>query len=130
MKRLLILAAVLEAATGLALLIAPSFVARLLLGDGVSGAGTAVGRVAGCALLALGIACWPEKVCARGAQRGMLTYGLLITLFLAFLGVQGEGNGPLLWPAVVLHGTLTGLLMRACFAAQRDGHNGSVRGLP
>jgi len=47
MKRLLGLAAVLEAATGLALMIYPPLVTRLLLGDEVSGAGEALGRLAG-----------------------------------------------------------------------------------
>jgi hypothetical protein len=41
---------------------------------------------------------------------GMLTYGALVTLYLAYLGIRGEWVGPLLWPAVVLHAVLTLLL--------------------
>ena len=66
MKKLLGLAAVLEAATGLALMIHPSLVAQLLFGDGVSGAGKALSRVAGIALLALGVACWPGREAGSG----------------------------------------------------------------
>ena len=116
MKRLLTLAAVLEAATGLALLIAPSFVARLLLGDSVSGAGAAVGRVAGCALLSLGIACWPSRDAASrptAALTAMLTYNSLVTCYLMLLGFGGQSVGVLLWPAVAIHGSLTLLLVRA-----------------
>jgi hypothetical protein len=44
-------AAVIEAATGLALMIHPPLLSHLLLGEGVSGAGMALGRIAGFALL-------------------------------------------------------------------------------
>jgi hypothetical protein len=55
MKRLLGLAAVIEAATGLALMIHPPLVTRLLLGDEVSGAGVALGRVAGFCVARVGV---------------------------------------------------------------------------
>jgi hypothetical protein len=100
----------------LALLIAPSFVGRLLLGEGFFGAGAAVGRVAGCALLSLGIACWPSRdVGSRwtAAFAAMLTYNLLVTCYLMLLGLGGQRVGVLLWPAVAIHGLLTLLLVRA-----------------
>ena len=118
MKRLLTLAAVLEAATGFALLIAPSFVTRLLLGDSVSGAGTAVGRVAGCALVSLGIACWPSRDAASrpiAAFAAMLTYNLLVTCYLVLLGIGGQSVGVLLWPAIAIHGLLALLFIREGF---------------
>ena len=59
MKRVLILAAVSEAATGVALLIVPSLVARLLFGAALNGVAIPIARVAGIALIALGVACWP-----------------------------------------------------------------------
>jgi hypothetical protein len=108
MKRVLILAAVGEVATGLALLIVPSLVGRLLLGEELTGIAIPVARVAGIALIALGVACWP------GPPRvGMLTYSAAVTLYLAYLGLAGGMNGILLWPAVVLHVILTVLLTRA-----------------
>ena len=110
MKWVLIFAAVGEAATGLALLIAPSLVGRLLLGEELTGIALPVARVAGIALIALGIACWP------GTSRvGMLTYSAAVTLYLAYLGVAGGLGGLLLWPAVVLHAVLSVLLARAWF---------------
>jgi hypothetical protein len=115
MKQLLGLAAALEGATGLALLIDPPVVARLLLGGDLTGAGAAVGRVAGLGLLSLGLACWPGSGVPRDvtpALRGMLTYNLLATVYLLYLGIDGEGVGMLLWPAVVLHAVLTLLLAR------------------
>jgi hypothetical protein len=59
MKGVLVFAAVSEAATGLALLIVPSLFGRLLLGEELTGIAISVARVAGIALIALGIACWP-----------------------------------------------------------------------
>jgi len=49
MKKLLALAAVAEAVTGLALIVAPSLVGRLLLGAELSGVAVPVARVLGIA---------------------------------------------------------------------------------
>jgi hypothetical protein len=107
MKWVLVLTAVAEAATGAALLIVPLLVGRLLLGEELAGVAITVARVAGIALIALGVACWP------GPPRvGMLVYGGAVTVFLAFVGLTG-GGGVLLWPAVALHAILTALLTRA-----------------
>jgi hypothetical protein len=85
MTKLLGLAAVLEAATGLAVMIHPALVAQWLFGGGVSGAGMVLARVAGFALLALGVACWPGREAESGggaALQAMLTYSLLVTIYL------------------------------------------------
>ena len=119
MKKLLGVAAVIEAATGIALMIYPLLVVVLLLGVGVSGPGIAVSRVGGFALLSLGLACWPNLDSAGAnipALRALLTYNLLVTLYLAYLGIDGQWVGSLLWPAVALHAVLTFLLARAWFA--------------
>ena len=108
MKRVLVLAAVSEAATGVALLIVPSLVGRLLLGEELTGVAIPVARVAGIALIALGVACWPGTPLV-----GMLTYSAAVTLYLAYVGFAGGLTGILLWPAVVLHVILTALLTRA-----------------
>ena len=108
---LLAVAAVGEAATGLALLVVPSLVGQLLLGAEVTGVSIPVARVLGIALIALGVACWPD----RPALCGMLIYGAAVTLYLSYLGIRGNWVGPLLWPAVVLHAVLTLLLARAWF---------------
>ena len=108
MKWVLIFAAVGEAVTGLALLIVPSLVGRLLLGEELTGIAIPVARVAGIALIALGVACWPGTPLV-----GMLTYSVAVTLYLAYVGFTGVFTGKLLWPAVVLHVILTALLIRA-----------------
>jgi len=45
----------------------------------------------------------------------LLTYSLLATLYLLYLGLAGEFTGVLLWPAVVLHAVLTVLVTRSWF---------------
>ena len=101
-------AAVSEAATGVALLIVPSLVGRLLFGEELTGIAIPVARVTGIALIALGVACWPGTPLV-----GMLTYSAAVTLYLAYVGFAGGLTGILLWPAVVLHVILTALLTRA-----------------
>jgi hypothetical protein len=107
MKKVLIFAAVGEAATGFALLAIPSLVGQLLLGEQLAGVAIPVARVAGIALVALGIACWPGP-----PLLGMLTYSASATLYLAYLGFAGGLTGVLLWPAIILHVILTALLTR------------------
>jgi hypothetical protein len=75
----------------------PSLVGHLVLGEQLTGVATQVARVAGIALIALGIACWPGPPLV-----GMLTYSASVTLYLAYLGLVGDSTGVLLWPAVVL----------------------------
>jgi len=80
----------------------------------IAGAGVVMSRIAGISLIALGIACWPARG-ANWALSGMLTYSLLVTLYLIYLGVGGEWTGKLFWPAVAVHAVLTILLARAWF---------------
>ena len=114
MKKALTVAAVIEVATGLALMIAPSLVGRLLFGEELTGIVILVARVLGIALLALGIGCWPGST----ALCGMLTYSGLVTLYLLYVAIRAEWVGPLLWPVVALHGILTVLLARASFQSR------------
>jgi hypothetical protein len=121
MRWVLVFASLGEAATGAALLIAPSLVGQLLVGQALTGIAMPVGRVAGIALIALALACWPGREAAsRPAVQGMLCYSLPVTLYLAYLGIGAEWGGILLWPAVVLHAILTALLSGAWFKAGRE----------
>ncbi len=110
MKKMLTLAATGEAAMGLVLLVYPPIVVRLLFGADIAGAGIVMSRIAGIALIALGVGCWPGNT----ALCGMLTYGALAALYLIYIGLAGEWVGSLLWPAVAIHAILTFLLARAC----------------
>jgi hypothetical protein len=116
MKKLLALAAAGEAGFSLVLLASPPIAVRLLFGAEITGAGIVMSRVAGIALIALGVACWPPSDAGSSpsrALRAMLCYGLLAALYLAYLGIRREWVGVLLWPAVLVHAVLTCLLGRA-----------------
>jgi len=115
-------AAVAEAVTGLALMVAPQVVARLLFGVEVTGVAVVIGRVTGIALLSLGLGCWLGRNEADGASAalsGMLIYDFLVTVYLALVGLGTEFAGPLLWPAVAVHAVLTALLGSAWISAMQ-----------
>jgi hypothetical protein len=116
MKGLLAAAAAGEAATGLALMLLPSAVGQLLLGAELSGEAAVVARVAGIALMALAIACWPGP-----PRLGMLAYSTAVAAYLAYLGSSGAASGALLWPAVGLHLILSILLARECLVQGSTG---------
>jgi len=122
MKKLLTFTAVAEAATGLALLIAPALVGKLLLGTELTGVAIPVARVAGIALIGLSVGCLPrsERGWPGPARIGMLTYSAGVTLYLAYVGFAGQFSGILLWPAVFLHIILTVLLARVNSKSARD----------
>ena len=113
MKKVLVFAAIAEAVTGLALLVMPSVVGQLLLGQRLAGVAIPVARVTGIALIALGISCWPAQPLI-----GMFAYSSAVTLYLTYIGFVSEFTGILLWPAAVVHAILSILLGRALLAAQ------------
>jgi len=115
MKKVLNFAAVAEAATGLALLIAPSLVGRLLLGEELTGIAIPVAGVAGIALIALGVTCWPGPPLV-----GMLIYSAVVTLYLSYVGLAGGLTGIFLWPAVALHAILSVFLGRLWLAGDQQ----------
>ena len=116
LRKLLAFCAVVEIGTGIALMIVPETVAALLMRGQITELATVLGRCMGVALVALGLACWPQPQAAppgSAAFRAMLTYSALIALFLGYAGAVLQLGGPLLWPAVGLHGTVALLLVWA-----------------
>jgi hypothetical protein len=110
-------AAIEAAATGLILLVSPWLFGWLVLGDEMSEAGQALGRLGGIALLGFASTSWPDPS-ARPVARAMLGYNLLATIYLLYLGIVGKPAGALLWPAVALHLLLTALLATERVAAR------------
>jgi hypothetical protein len=113
MKSLLVVSAAFEVGIGIGLLALPSVVARMLLGATLDApAARTVARVAGAALLALGVACWiaafdtPSRA-ARGVVGAMALYNVGAVVVLGVAGVKSQRVGFGLWPAVVLHTVMT-----------------------
>ena len=71
-----------------------------------------VGRLAGAALLAIGIASWTARIDTRtptqiGLLTGILVYNAAATLLLAYAGAVLKMMGVLLWPTVVIRAILS-----------------------
>src|SRR5450432_1034688 len=116
LTKTLAFSSVLEIATGLALMIRPALVVRLLAGNMETVEEMSLARFPGIALFALGIACWPNEQRSKSgtaAFRGMLTYNLAVAVFLAYLFIVDRIGGVLLWPGVVLHAIVAFLLLWA-----------------
>ena len=125
-RSLLGVIAVLEGATGLALLLSPERVVSVLLGTSLETRdGLVLGRVAGAALLALGLACWrfrgdEEGRAGRGIVAAMSFYNFAAGGVLAHAGLRSHLSGAGLWPAVLLHGSL-GIWCLACLQRAPQG---------
>ena len=115
--------AVIEAATGLAMLVAPEYVVRLLLGAELAGAGVPLGRLTGVALLALGVACWlardDESSAARALLAAMGLYNVGAVIVLGMAGLSSPAVGVLLWLAVLLHAVMAAWCVVSISSAAR-----------
>jgi hypothetical protein len=119
MKKIVLgLAALAEAGTGLLLLVSPSLVVSLLFGVESGGVAVVMSRIAGIALLGLGVACWPGDSPAQPLY-GMLTYSVLAMVYLVRIGIRGVPVGLLLWPGVAVHAILVVLLIGARFKKEK-----------
>ena len=105
MKKVLVLAAVSEAATGVAdcPVVGRAIAVRRRTDRHCHDSGARDWP----RLIALGVACWPGPPLV-----GMLIYSASVALYLAYVGFAGGLIGDFLWPAVVLHVILTALLAR------------------
>ena len=111
-RSLLIVMALVEAPTGVLLLLAPAVVAGLLLGAPLDEPVTVIiARIAGAALLAAGVACWMAREdgssrAGRGLITAMLLYNAVAVTVLASAGAAQGLAGILMWPTVALHAGL------------------------
>ncbi len=112
-RTLLITTAVIEFAAGVLLLIAPSLVVSLLLGAQLtSPASLLVARIAGAALLAIGISCWlqgrrPGSAPLTGLLSGLLVYNAAVCVLMIYAALVDRLRGVGIWPACALHLAMT-----------------------
>src|SRR5258707_1231133 len=131
MKRLLIFTALIETGTGLALIICPSWVVRLLLNSPLEApVALTLGRVAGAAVLVLGLACWligreGKTQAAKRLVTAMTIYNGVVSLILLEAGLFQGQAGIALWPAVILHVALTPW----CILSNRSARVPTFRGI-
>src|SRR3982751_4763607 len=100
-QRVMALACTTEGVTGLLLLVAPSVLTKPLISSDIEGVPIIVANIAGMALLALAIACWPSaERNGRASGLALLLYNFLVAMRLAEAGVFSKVSGVLLWPVV------------------------------
>ncbi|NJD31726.1 MAG: hypothetical protein FIB04_07560 [Gammaproteobacteria bacterium] len=110
MKNLLTMSAVIEVGAGLALLALP---AALLFGPPLdTPAGATVVRVAGAALLAIGVACWlargdSQSRAARGLISALVIYNAGTVIAMVYAGLRLGLSSSGLWPAALIHAVMT-----------------------
>lgn len=100
----------LELLAGLGLLLVPGLALAALLGTpNPAPEALGVSRLAGVALIAIGVMCHSGAVGSISwwVLAGMLVYNVGATAALAYIGAGLGLAGPLLWPAVLLHAALT-----------------------
>jgi hypothetical protein len=111
-KRLLWATAIMEFMTGVVLVTAPAWLAAILLGAPLdTSAGRVMARLAGVALISLGIACWfgsrdVQSGAAAGVVVAMLVYNVAVVVLLVSsrlcAGIAGIG----FFPVSALHTAL------------------------
>lgn len=124
-KPLLSVMAAAEGATGVALLFAPAMLVDLLLGTGLDATSATVARVAGVALLALGIACWRASAdaasdAARGLVAAMLVYNFGVSAVLVLAAFRHGLSGIGLWPVAIAHLAIAGWCLAFILTPSRD----------
>jgi len=107
-KLILIAMALAEVGTGLALIVAPSFIVELLLGEGLSSPQSLVlGRITGAALISIGVACWRassgELRGSRSLVGSMLIYNSAVPVLLTLAAIVNGLRGIAIWPACAIH---------------------------
>jgi len=112
MPALLIIMAAAETAVGLGLIALPSTAVQLLLGSAVdTPVAITVARVAGIAMLALGVACWLARAdtrspAARGLLSAMMIYNLGVCVLLMYAALGAGVSSQALWPVAISHAGL------------------------
>jgi hypothetical protein len=124
MKALLATTAIIETATGIAVLVVPTLFASILFGAQLdTPVGVAVARLAGAALIALGVACGlggrdtPSRA-AGGIVAAMLFYNVAAAALFLWARYDADMTGIGLLPAAALH-TALAVWCIACLRAAR-----------
>jgi len=108
----LVVVAAVEAPIGLGLLFLPSVPFALLLGlESATVEAMFVGRIAGAALLAIGVASWMARTdelnpSLFGLLIGILIYNTAVLILLVYAGAVLKMVGIMLWPTIALHAIL------------------------
>ena len=106
-------AAWLEIIVGVLFLAVPEVLSLLVFGARPEALGMALGRFAGIALLALGVACLPSRDAGspRNVVLVLFAFNSAVAILFACVGIVTALHGLLLWPVVILHAIIAGALL-------------------
>ncbi len=128
---LLLVTGVVEVAVGIGLLLAPGVVLVGLLGIEQAPTETVfVGRIAGTAVLGIGLASWlMRNVTSQASQRSLITaitvYTIVAAVLLVYAGVSANMVGIMLWPGAIFH-TALAVWCFACLAGSSPTNQSSA----
>jgi hypothetical protein len=111
LKPFLKITGLVEAGTGFGLVIFPSLIVNILLGNTLSDpVAVLLGRLAGAALITVSIACYFSKERNQSylMVKAMLVYNIFSAGLLVYAALVVGISGPALWPAVLIHAGLLG----------------------
>lgn len=112
MKLLLMLTFLFEAPVGVLMSVAPSVFFSAVFGvDFDTPAGSIAARIAGVAILSLAIVCGQSRnskvdTALTSIVAAMLFYNAAVNVVLVYAGTALYIQGPLLWPAIVVHSVM------------------------
>ncbi len=106
-------AAWLEIVVGILFITALDTMCRLLFAAGPEGAGLPLGRLVGVALFALGVASLPStsEEPSRSVVMGLFAYNFGAATLFAWTALATTLRGFMLWPGVILHIAVAGVLL-------------------
>jgi len=111
-KLLLMVSALLAAVVGVGALIMPVVTGSLLVGATLdTPSGLVAGRIAGAAILSLGVVCWQTRNsggATTGVVTAMLVYNAVAATILVYGGTWLKLQSALLWPLIVIHWVMAG----------------------
>lgn len=104
-RTVLLIAAWFEIFVGASFVFALDAQSQLLFGVAAEGAGAGFGRLAGIALIAMGVACLPSRLekSRRHVARLLLVYNIGAASLIAWIGLTTTFHGVVLWPIVFVH---------------------------
>lgn len=107
-RTVLLIAAWFEILVGASFVLALNLQSQMLFGATVEGAGAGFGRLAGIALIGLGVACLPAKLeeARQRAVRVLFVYNIGAAILIAWIGATTTFSGVVLWPIVLVHAVI------------------------
>lgn len=120
-KTVLALAAWFEILVGASFILVPDTQSQFLFAVTLEGTGVHFARLAGVALIALGIACLPSKrsETRQVAARVLLVFNLAATILFASIALATTVHGVMLWPIVIVHAVIAISLVRIAAGIQK-----------